>query len=556
MNDSLIQIEDLSLSFSGSNAVLKGIDLVVNANEIVAVVGESGSGKSVTAMSLMQLLDEKIARYPSGKIVMRPSGQSPINLLDCSEKELQKIRGGMISMIFQNPMSALNPSIICGKQVAEIISIHQDLSKAEIEQEVLSLFKKVKLPDVDRIYNSYPHQLSGGQLQRIIIAMAIANKPSLIIADEPTTALDVTIQREILMLLKELQQEHKCAILFISHDLGLVKELAEKVIVMYQGEIVECGNTKQIFSTPAHAYTKGLLSCRPPLNIKLDRLPVLDDFLVDKPSKNKASVQLKKNATAEDVLVVSNLKKYFVKKKNFFGMPTDFTKAVENVSFKIKKGESVGLVGESGSGKSTIGNCLLKLTPIDGGSMIYEGDDITDLRGKDLKRFRKNFQVIFQDPYSSLNPRMKIGNAILEPILAHNIASGEQAKEKVYDLLEKVGLEKAHYERYPHEFSGGQRQRINIARALAVEPEFIICDECVSALDVSVQAQILNLLKDLQQELGLSYLFITHDFSVVRFICDRVLVLREGEIVEEGSVADIIDKPAHGYTQKLISSIV
>ena len=479
-------------------------------------------------------------------------------------------------MIFQEPMTSLNPVFTCGDQVLEAIMLHQKIDKNQAKKLTIDLFKKVQLPDPERIYSTYPHQISGGQKQRVMIAMAMSCEPSVLIADEPTTALDVTVQKTILQLMQNLQKEQDMGIMFITHDLGVIAELADKVVVMYKGKIVEQGNVWDIFTDPKHPYTKGLLACRPPLEKRYSFLPTVSDFMkIDESGNiidNNVSVddftkklvvsdkerkeKQKKLFAKEPVLRLQNLKTYFPIRNGFFGGISNYVKAVNDVTFDVYPGETLGLVGESGCGKTTIGRTILRLEEPTEGSMIYKGQDIAKMNADELRSFRKEVQIIFQDPYSSLNPRMTIGNAIMEPMQVHNILnSDEERKEKVKELLTKVSLDPSHFYRYPHEFSGGQRQRIGIARALAVNPKFIICDESVSALDVSVQAQVLNLLNDLKEEFGLTYIFISHDLSVVKYMSDRMVVMQEGKIEEMGDADQIYNAPKTEYTKRLIDAI-
>jgi peptide/nickel transport system ATP-binding protein len=575
--ETILKVDSLSTNFeakSGNVRAVKGLSFNLKKGETLGIVGESGSGKSVTSLSIMQLLD-----YP-GKIVdgqiVFCSENSCTDLLSLNESELRKYRGSKIAMIFQEPMSSLNPVMRCGKQVMEAILTHQKISKKEAKQRVFELFEEVKLPDPERIFSSYPHQLSGGQIQRIMIAMAISNNPSILIADEPTTALDVTVQKDIIKLLNSLQEKHGSSIIFISHDLAVIAEIADRVLVMLNGEKVELANVTEIFESPKHPYTKGLIACRPPLNKKLKRLPVVSDFMdqgvneqgdlvinekkISKPQEELTARDIENRVKylteQEDILRVKGLKCWYPKKTNFLGKVLEYTKAVNGVDFTVRKGETLGLVGESGCGKSSIGRTLVRLFPAIEGTAHFMGSDIFKLEDSSLRTFRKNMQIIFQDPYSSLNPRMKIGEAIREPMVIHNLfGKTKDEKEKVTELLETVGLLPDHYHRYPHEFSGGQRQRICIARSLALEPKFLICDESVSALDVSVQAQVLNLLLDLREKLDLSMIFISHDLSVVKFLCDRILVMYQGEIVERGEAEQIYFNPKNAYTRNLIDAI-
>lgn len=566
MNDdqTLLQIDGLNLQFdtpSGSVTALKDISLSINRGEVVALVGESGSGKSVTAMTIMGLLPKRIARISSGRIFLHGNEGTSIDLLSCAEKTQSSIRGSRISMIFQEPMTSLNPLMTCGEQVAEGLRKHIRMSRREAMNSTLALFEKVRLPDPSDMLHRYPHQLSGGQKQRVMIAMAMGCQPDLLIADEPTTALDVTVQRTILSLIRELQQESGMSVLFITHDLGVVSEIADRVTVMYRGEIVESGITKDVLSRPQHAYTKALLACRPSLHQPGSRLPVVADFIqADQPAKpgtsNKhtsSSPILAKGNTADSptLLRVENLKVQYPGRKG-----NGSTFAVDGVNFDIRKGEFLGLVGESGCGKTTLGRTLLGLVNATDGCVMHEGRDLLRLNASEWRTMRRSFQIIFQDPFGSLNPRMRIGEAIAEPLKIHDSDKTiQEIKEHVAYLLEKVGLREEHYSRYPHEFSGGQRQRIGIARALALSPKFLILDESVSALDVSVQAQILNLLHDLRSEFNFTALFISHDLTVVRHICDRIMVMKKGKIVECGTAEQIYQNPQAEYTRALIDSI-
>lgn len=556
----LLRINDLSIDFiseSGTTTALKNISLHVDRGEILAIVGESGSGKSVTALAILQLL-AKTAKIKSGEILFSPGGRDEIKLLSITKKDLQQIRGEQVAMIFQEPMTSLNPVFTCGHQVVESLKLHKKLSFKKAKQEAIDWFRKVKLPEPEIVFSKYPHQLSGGQKQRVMIAMAMCCRPALLICDEPTTALDVTVQKNILQLIKELQEEEKIGVIFITHDLGVVKEIADRVVVMYKGEIVESNTVNEIFSNPQHPYTKGLLACRPVLHKKGERLPVVSDFLKDLKTGSTSPVipDQQSGASSQQLLHVKNLTVVFPGKKNLFGKPLSYTKAVDSVSFDVMKGEVLGLVGESGCGKTTLGRTLLRLIEPAAGEIVYNGIDLAKKSPHELKPLRKDVQLIFQDPYSSLNPRLSIGDAIAEPLKVHSLLKTErQRKEKVIDLLEKVDLHADHFKRYPHEFSGGQRQRIVIARALALNPSFIVCDEPVSALDVSVQAQVLNLLNDIKKEFGFTAIFISHDLSVVRYISDRIMVMHKGKIIETGSADKVYEQPEKEYTKRLIASI-
>jgi len=554
----ILNINDLNISFykdDHATSIIKRSTFHINENEIIAIVGESGSGKSVTSLAIMGLLPEKISKITNGSI--RFNGQE---LVGITKKEAQNIRGKAISMIFQEPMSALNPSMRCGKQVEEILKQHTSLSKTDRKAEVLSLFNQVKLSNPERIFKAYPHEISGGQKQRVMIAMAIACKPELLIADEPTTALDVTVQKDILDLLKSIQKTTKMSILFISHDLALVSELAHRVIVMYKGEIVEQGITSAIFNAPQHLYTKALIGARPSANHRLKVLPTISDFMEDRIvndviSKAERQKQHKALYSQTPLLEVIDVDKVYVSKRGWFAKPETF-KAVDSVSFKVYPGETLGLVGESGCGKSTLGNAILQLDKATSGFIKFRGKDITNLNKKALRDLRKDIQIIFQDPFASLNPRLQVGDAILEPMKVHAIGnSTDERKAMVLEILKNVGLSDADFNKYPHEFSGGQRQRIGIARTIALQPQLIICDESVSALDISVQAQVLNLLNRLKDNYGFTYIFISHDLSVVKYMADQLLVMNKGQIEELGEADNIYNNPQKAYTKQLINAI-
>ncbi|MEI7492348.1 MAG: ABC transporter ATP-binding protein [Bacteroidota bacterium] len=551
----ILEINDLKVSFrqgKETTVAVDGISFEMHPSETLAIVGESGSGKSVTALSVMKLIPDPPGKVEAGRMIFFTKDKREINLQKASENEMAGIRGKEIAIVFQEPMTSLNPVFTCGDQVCEVIRSHFDISKTKAVMATLELFREVKLPQPDRIFRSYPHQLSGGQKQRIMIAMAVACNPSLLIADEPTTALDVTVQKKILQLLKKLQRTRKMGILFITHDLGLVSGFADRVMVMYKGKIVEQGSVSQIFNNPGHPYTQGLLACRPPLNARLRRLPTVSDFIegggktsVEVIGAEERSERLLQLYKSEPVLKVRDLIKQF-----------PGTRAVDKVSFDVFQGETLGIVGESGSGKTTLARVVLELVPPDSGKILFRNEEITRITKDRLKSLRKHLQIIFQDPYSSLNPRLTAGAAILEPMKVHRLHDNDTLrKAKVRELLGKVGLLPEHANRYPHEFSGGQRQRICIARALAVEPQLLICDESVSALDVSVQAQVLNLLNDLKKELGLTYIFISHDLSVVRYMSDRIIVMNSGKIIETGDADRIFDHPHSTYTTSLIEAI-
>ncbi len=554
----MLIVKDLSISFKtddGLNQVINNISYTLEKNQILGIVGESGSGKSVSSLAILGLLPEKQTKI-TGEILFENK-----NLLLLNNKQFQHIRGNQISIIFQEPMSSLNPSLTCGYQVQEILLQHKNTSKKASKKEVIALFNKVKLPRAEVIYNQYPHQLSGGQKQRVMIAMAIACKPKILIADEPTTALDVTVQKEIIELLKELQKETEMSIIFITHDLALVSEIADKVLVMYQGNIVEQGTVKQLFLNPQNNYTKALINSRPKLNERLKTLPTVQNFMEQTIDKEIYTTEERtafhKNIYAKKPLLeVKNLATYFTSDTNFFFKNKNVVKAVDTVSFKLFEGETLGLVGESGCGKTTLGRTILHLEKATKGEIFYHQKDITNLSTAALKGFRKEVQIIFQDPFSSLNPRIPVGKAIMEPMKVHGILNSKNERESyVKEILNKVGLEASHFYRYPHEFSGGQRQRIGIARTIALKPKLIICDESVSALDVSVQAQVLNLLNSLKKDFGFTYIFISHDLAVVKYMADQLVVMNKGKIEEVGDADVIYSNPKTTYTQKLIDAI-
>lgn len=556
----LLSIQNLSVDFvaeSGTTRAVQNVSLCVNKGEILALVGESGSGKSVTSLSILGLLPKPPARYREGAIVFTDEEKSS-DLLQLSAAELRKVRGAKIAMIFQEPMTSLNPVIKCGEQVMEALRAHKKLSKKQAKSQTIEWFGNVKLPSPEKIFDRYPHQLSGGQKQRVMIAMAMCCNPQLLICDEPTTALDVTVQKTILNLLKELQQERNMGVIFITHDLGVVAEIADRVAILYKGKLVEEGPTAAIFQQPKHPYTKALIACRPALHPKGERLPTVDDFLANKPLVNPENGKRETtNPQAEGPLVnVQNLTVRFPARNSLFGRPQSFVTAVDDASFSIYKNETLGLVGESGCGKTTLGRTLLGLVNPSAGTITYHGTNITQLSKEQVRALRKNVQLVFQDPYSSLNPRLTIESAMAEPMAVAGIGtSARERRKRVAELLDKVSLPSSAMKRYPHEFSGGQRQRIVIARALGVNPEFLVCDESVSALDVSVQAQVLNLLNDLKKDLGLTLLFISHDLSVVRYMCDRIVVMQKGRIEETGSADDVYFRPTSDYTRRLLAAI-
>jgi peptide/nickel transport system ATP-binding protein len=564
MSQPLLSVQNLCIDFNTADkgvTAVKNISFTIAAGEMVAIVGESGSGKSVTALSVLKLLPTKTS--VKGKLFFLSKGKDSLDLLEATDKVMTSIRGKDIAMIFQEPMSSLNPLLTCGYQMIEAIQLHEQISSVAAKNRAIDLFKKVNLPFPETIINRYPHQLSGGQKQRVMIAMAISCNPSLLIADEPTTALDVTVQKTILQLIKELQLQMGLGVIFITHDLSMVSEIADSVIVMYQGEIVEQGIASEVLQNPKHPYTKALMACRPSLHPKGERLPVVSDFLVPQNKNNEKpilldtqSIGLYNSTPAEIVLQVENLTMHFFEKKSWFKKSVPTIKALDGINLTIKKGEIVGLVGESGCGKTTLVKAILQLIKPSSGKIILNGMNLPDLSKMAMRSIRKDLQIVFQDPYGSLNPRLTIGAAIEEPLKVHGIFKNqEQRKNRVLELLDKVKLQPEHFNRYPHEFSGGQRQRICIARALALNPSFLIFDESVSALDVSVQAQVLNLLNDLRLEFGFTAIFISHDLSVVRYISDRILVMEKGKIIEAGNSDDIWFSPQNEYTKKLISAI-
>lgn len=580
--DTLLEVKNLQTHFTNETGLVKAVDNVsfkIRKGETIGIVGESGSGKSVTALSLLQLLSNN-GRIAGGEMLFQSRDFGQIDIAKLTEKQMQQLRGNEISMIFQEPMTSLNPVYTCGEQVVETLLIHQKISKQEAQKRAIELFEKVRLPRPEAIFKSYPHQISGGQKQRVMIAMAMICNPSILIADEPTTALDVTVQATILDLMKKLKEENDTSIIFITHDLGVIAEIADRIIVMYQGKIVEQGTVWNIFTNPKHPYTKGLLACRPRLDYRLKKLPTVSDFmetdadgnLIEKTDSKFQSVTdaiLRNIVTPEEVklrtkllqtkfplLIVNNLKTHFPINKGLFGKPTEFVKAVDDVSFELYQGETLGLVGESGCGKTTLGRSILRLIEPTDGTIFFNGKKINTLAPKYMREMRKDMQIIFQDPYSSLNPRITIGEAIMEPMRVHEIGDSERwRKKRAVELLETVSMKPMHFNRYPHEFSGGQRQRICIARALSLNPKLLICDESVSALDVSVQAQVLNLLNNLKLQFGFTYIFISHDLSVVKFMSERIIVMNKGRIEEMGNADDIYENPQSPYTQQLISSI-
>ena len=556
----LLEIKNLAIEFLQDGIdvpVVNDISFTLTKGKLTAIVGESGSGKSVTALSVLQLLSKQ-ANF-RGEILFSPNGTNQVLLNALTGKEINKIRGNKIAMIFQEPMTSLNPVFTCGYQVMETLMQHRKLSRKEARQKTIELFEKVELPDPVAMIDRYPHQISGGQKQRVMIAMAMSCDPVLLIADEPTTALDVRVQKNILQLIKNLQQQNNMSVLLITHDLGLVAAVADEIIVMYKGQIAEQGNATGILKDPRHDYTKALLACRPTVDSKGKKLKVLKDFSVTAEKEDQAIIknEIAKNIIPDKtILSVKNLEVHFPATKNIFGKTKTFFKAVDDVSFDIAQGETVGLVGESGCGKTTLGRAILQLVKPTAGKIILDGKDITAMPLKELRKERKELQIVFQDPYGSLNPRINIGSAILEALKVHQLyENNEKRKEMVIDMLEKVQLSPDHFKRYPHQFSGGQRQRICIARALALNPSFLIFDEAVSALDVSVQAGVLNLINELKTELNFTSIFISHDLSVIHYISDRILIMNKGKIIEAGDADDVYFNPKMEYTQQLIDAI-
>jgi peptide/nickel transport system ATP-binding protein len=546
----LLEIKNLEIRFGAAAApVLQPLTLEIGRGELLALVGESGSGKSVTALSLLRLLPPTAQVLGS---VLLYEDEKPTDLLTLDSRSLQSVRGNRIAFIFQEPMTALNPVLTCGHQVMEALQQHKGLSRADARRSAIGWFEKVRLPDPEGMIDRYPHQLSGGQKQRVMIAMALCCGPDLLICDEPTTALDVTVQRTILDLIRSLQQELGTAVLFITHDLGVVADIADRVAILYRGQLLETGSKSEILLHPRHPYTRALLACRPATHPKGQPLPVVADVLEGKSVPPLVALPAPSNELAVEIrdLVVR-----YPLRSNLWGRTTAWFTAVDGVSLDIAKGETLGLVGESGCGKSTLGRAVLRLITPSSGSIRAGGQELTHLKGPELAAFRRDVQLVFQDPYSALNPRLTIGEAIEEPLLVHHRGDRAARRERLRRLLDQVGLSAEAAARYPHAFSGGQRQRIVIARALALDPTVLVCDESVSALDVSVQAQVLNLLNDLRRELGLTLLFISHDLSVVRYMSDRIAVMQAGRIVELGEAESVYQHPQHPYTQALLEAI-
>ena len=558
----LLTVKDLSVEFATSEGLVRAVNNIsfsIPKGKTVGIVGESGSGKSVTSLAIMRLIPNPPGRITNGQILFGDQ-----DLTQLSEKEMRRIRGNKISMIFQEPMTSLNPVFTVGYQIAETLRLHQGLSKKEAFDRALDLLDQVGIPNPRARINAYPHEMSGGQKQRVMIAMAIGCAPQLLIADEPTTALDVTIQKQVLDLLAKLQETYKMSMLFITHDLGVIADIADDVVVMYRGDIVERNETAKIFRAPTHPYTKGLLACRPSLDNHPHRLVTVSDFMSEDGKEktpaehvlNKAKEPRTVTSANPVLLELKNVKKHFPIRGGIFGGVKSWVKAVDDVSLTVRKGRTLGLVGESGCGKTTLGRTILRLIEPTSGKILYNGVDVTKLGREEMRQMRRKMQIVFQDPYASLNPRMTVGAAVMEPMIIHSIGEGPKERlEMAGELMKRVGLDPKVLNRYPHEFSGGQRQRICIARALAVKPEFIICDESVSALDVSIQAQILNLLLDLQEEFNLTYIFISHDLAVVKFISDEVVVMYNGQVVEMADAVSIYERPQHDYTKKLLNSI-
>lgn len=550
-----LEVHDLNVDFLHDGEyqpAVKGVDFAIEKGKVLGIVGESGSGKSVSTMAVMRLLPRKNCRV-SGSILL--DGR---NLLDLTEDQMRDIRGSRIAMVFQEPMTALNPVKRCGKQVLEMLLQHQQMPKKEARSRVLDLFSEVLLPDPEKIFNSYPHEISGGQKQRVMIAMALICDPDILIADEPTTALDVTVQKTILQLLCDLKDRHHLSVIFITHDLGVIAQIADDVMVMYKGSVVESGPAQEVLRHPRHPYTQGLLACRPPMDSRPERLPTVSDYLNgngrDADAAQRPLYDYQQHPSP--LLSVRDWGVDYVLKRNLLGAPVRTFKGVDSVSFDVYPGETLGLVGESGCGKTTLGRSLLQLIRSSSGEVVYRGRPLNTLSSSDLRSLRPRLQIIFQDPYSSLNPRITIGEAIAEPLKVHRLCRDRaEVTRRVEQLMEQVGLDLAWYGRYPHEFSGGQRQRVCIARALITRPEFVVCDESVSALDVSVQAQVLNLLNDLKQSYGLTYLFITHNLSVAKYFSDRIMVMRQGRLVEMNTSDELYAHPQQAYTCSLIEAV-
>lgn len=555
----ILEIKNLSIGFekeNEKNIAVDDISFSIPKSSITAIVGESGSGKSLTALSILNLLPSSATT--SGKINFLTKENKIISIINASQKDLNNFRGNQISMIFQEPMTSLNPVLTCGFQVAEVLLKNKNLSKKEAKEKTIELFRKVELPQPEKLFSKYPHQISGGQKQRVMIAIAISCNPKLLIADEPTTALDVRVQQSILNLLKKIREEFKMSVLLITHDLGLVSDYADKVMVMYKGKIVEQGKTKVVLQEPNHPYTRALMMCRPNEKSKGKKLPILKDFLKpESPLEEKSMIAESKKSEEEKkpILCVQSLKVIYPAARNFFGKITTYHKAIDDINFEVMPGETLGIVGESGCGKTTLAKTILQLIQPTAGSILINGKDIFSKKNK-TAALKKEMQIVFQDPYGSLNPKMTIGEALSEPMKVHRLfSSSSKRKERISELLYEVSIGPEAMNKYPHEFSGGQRQRICIARALALEPSFLVFDESVSALDVSIQAQILNLINELKSKHGFTSIFISHDLSIVHYISDRILVMKEGRIVEQGSAEKIFFHPENEYTQQLLAAI-
>lgn len=566
MSKPLLSVSELQVSFRQNGRdvqAVQSISFTLNRSQTMAIVGESGSGKSVTALAIMGLVSQQHAVVRGREMLFHDKQGGQVNLLQLNDREWTRIRGAQISMIFQEPMTSLNPLMRCGQQVAEAVMLHKRCSRKQAVDIVLNLFREVRLPDPEDMINRYPHEISGGQKQRVMIAMAIACEPLLLIADEPTTALDVTVQRTIVELLLDLCRKRGMSVLFITHDLNLVRNFADQVLIMYRGNTIETGETKTVFEHPAHEYTLGLMNCRPSKDIRHRYLPTMDDMLRgEAPEANQPGIitsddfkqQLDRLTSSPALISLHDLEISYEKGHSVIRRNTARTVAVNKVSLAIRKGETLGLVGESGCGKTSIGKAIAGLIRPSGGAILFNGKDIHSFSASEWMDYHRNVQIIFQDPYSSLNPRLSIGKAIREPMDVHGILPPHQRDERVIELLQKVGLNPEHYHRYPHEFSGGQRQRICIARSLGLQPVCIVCDESLSALDVSVQAQVLNLLVSLKEEFKLSYLFISHNLAVVRHISDYVAVMQHGQLMEYNDAETLNRHPAHPYTRELIAS--
>ncbi len=575
MKEKVLRVSGLTVQFEQEQPAkpfiaADQVSFEVEQGEILGIVGESGSGKTVTALSILRLLQHVPGASQTGEITYFTQGNEPVRIDELSNKELLNYRGKHIAMIFQEPGAALNPVMTCGNQIIEMILLHSEISIAEAKNKTLSLLKDVRLDEPERIFESYPHQMSGGQKQRVMIAMAMACKPSILIADEPTTALDVSTQKGILDLMKALRDEHNTAIIFISHDLNLLSGFAEKALVMKDGKVVEYGAVKEVFNQPSHPYTRGLLSCRPPLKSRLFRLPVLSDFLSaggtgsgfdpNHPSNqilpDERQAHHKEIYAQMPLIQVQNLRVGYENKSGAFSSRKQNIHAVDQVSFDIFPGETLGLVGESGSGKTSLGRTLIRLIDPESGTIFFNGNDITNSSQNQLRNLRMSMQIVFQDPYQSLNPLLTAGNAVMEPMLVHRTAfSFEERKRKALEMFDKVHLPRRFFDRLPSTLSGGQRQRLCIARALILNPTFLICDEAVSALDVSVQAQIINLISELKRDMGFTCLFISHDISVVRYLSDRILVMRHGKIIDQGEADALCESPKSAYTKELLQAV-